>query len=126
MIYKSQLLDAYLTLSGSHSQHMAMLITLIIMLGDYDELSDGSTKDQLTHYWKICISTHTLTAFFKLASCFRQISTLKTSLVADAVLVFLNIYLCLLSIELFAMLQSYDIASGNSLDPNKNHIKTSK
>ena len=40
MILKDQLLDAYMTLNGSWSQHLAMLITCLLVLKDPADLQN--------------------------------------------------------------------------------------
>jgi len=60
MIHKDSLLDAYLTLGGSPSMHLAMLLVSIFILRQPDEIEDDYMRDRLSYLYWWSVAVHSI------------------------------------------------------------------
>ena len=58
MINKDSLLDAYMSLSGSPTMHLAMLLVCLFVLRNPVDLTDEYYRDRLSDVYKISIGVH--------------------------------------------------------------------
>lgn len=58
MIFKDNLLDAYLTLHGSFILHFGMLVTMFVILGDTSKVANEGLKSRLYWVWLMSLVTH--------------------------------------------------------------------
>ena len=79
MIFKHSLLDAYMTLSGTYVQHLAMLITILAVLPSAaqqeKDLMDWLIKEHeqeiVKNFYRNCLVTHSTSAFILLVKEWR-------------------------------------------------------
>ena len=102
MIHKDSLLDAYMTLDGSYVQHFGMLLSMLVLLDRPDESVEETLRRRLNYVWHVCVVTHSLSLFFQALFTWKRLLNFKPLQVIDTGLVFLNIYLMLLCVEVFA------------------------
>ena len=120
MIFKDSILDAYTTLYGSAQQHIAMLITFILVVREmpeqiivYEELGE---KCQVVYI--LSIVTHVTCAAYDLLKTIDRVSRSKFNHVVETLLVFLNIYLMLYCLEVFAEINKENIKNSDIFDPS--------
>lgn len=119
MIFKDQLLDAYMTLSGSWSQHLAMLLTIFFIMPNPSDLSeDGYNKEGIEWLNLMCILLHSFCFAVKLLMKWDMGRNSKLLQTIDALLVIMQIYLVLICIENYSTMEVTSINQGNKYDPD--------
>ena len=120
MIYKESLLEAYMTLSGSSIVHLAMLLTMFVILPEPFEISDDDDKAMLKRVYIVSLVTRGASFILKTSIQFGNMHKFKFTQVIEVVVVALNIYLTLDCSQVFAELKTEDILGGDNLNPTKN------
>ena len=109
-----------MTLAGSWSQHLAMLLTMFFIMADPSDLTDDADyKTRIEWVYLNIYLTHSLCFAVKLLMKWDIGRNSKLLQTVDALLVIMQIYLVLICIESFRELQSKSISMGNIFDPNQ-------
>ena len=117
MILKDQLLDAYMTLNGSWSQHLAMLITCFFVLQNPDDLQNyQNIKGKAHRVYQWSLLTHSACFIVKLLMKWGKAERSPAVQTLDACLVLVHVYLFLLSIESYADLDKAILALDDRYD----------
>lgn len=107
MIYKDSLLDAYMSLGGSLTQHLAMLVTIFLILKLPSEASNQPPKQAAEQVCLYSILTHATGFLLKLFMKWERFRLSKVFQAVDALFMFFHVYLVLICVQSFAEFQIY-------------------
>ena len=105
MIFKDQLLDAYMSLGGSATQHLAMFLTIFLILKDPHDALDMEPKSSAVLVYDLSLAVHSIGFLLKLVMKVKKVRLSKIVQTLDALFVIFHVYFMLVCIETFSKFQ---------------------